>query len=50
MANPNQLLYNVLQECSLPNAADVAAKLIEEEVFWSHITDRTKSGAQGPAP
>ena len=39
MANPNQLLYNVLQECSLPNAADVAAKLIEEEVFWSHITD-----------
>ena len=39
MANPNQLLYNVLQECSLPNAAEVAAKLIEEEVFWSHITD-----------
>ena len=28
-------LLNVLQECDLSNAADVAAKLIEEEVGWS---------------
>ena len=31
-------LLNVLQECDLSNAADVAAKLIEEEVGWSDIT------------
>ena len=31
-------LLNVLQESDLSNAADVAAKLIEEEVGWSDIT------------
>ena len=39
MTNPNQLLCNVLEECGLSNTADVAAKLIDEEVSWNDITE-----------
>ena len=39
MTNPSQLLCNVLEECGLSNTADVAAKLIDEEVSWNDITE-----------